>query len=392
MKRTHLWAWGAAGGLLLVGGMALAVWAWLPGDEALRSRLETSALAALGTPVRIGQAHLQLLPVVVVVLEDVRTLQDEPIVLARIAVYPQVLPLLRKVLAVDRLEIDGAQVPRGALRAFRGRVTPPDVGFKLAPLPLSQVVFRDLTWVSYSGIATVFDGEVDFDARWRPRQAVLRRPGAPAPFSFTLARDGDADRWQVRTVVAGGTAHGQLTLHELPELGLALSGELAPSGIDLPLAMSTFNRHSPIGGKASARTVVRARGHTLLDLVRSLHTTSDVTVAQAVVLKLDLDKAVRSLGSDRAGQTRLDSLTARLDTQNTDEGIRFSYTRLQAKAGSYSATGEAEVYRGQLQASGRLSLAGRWLGLPFVASGPVAKPLFRMSPPPPMRGPQSLLP
>lgn len=392
MKRTQLWAGVAGGALLLAAAGGLAAWAWLPGDEALRRQLEARAQVALGAPVHIGRAHWQLLPVLSVVARDVRTTQGEPIVIGRLAVYPQLLPLLRKVLVVDRLELDDAHVPRGALRAFRGRINTTHLGLALAPRPVAHVAFRNLTWVSYSGIATVFDGEVDFDAQWRPRLASLRRPGAVSPFSLTLARDGTADRWQVRTVVAGGTAHGQLVLTVLPELGLALSGELAPSGIDVPLAMRTFNRHSPVGGKASARTVVRARGHTPLDLVRSLHTTSDITVAQAVVLKLDVDKAVRSLGSDRAGQTRLDSLTARLDTQNTDEGTRFSYTRVQARAGSYSATAEAELYRGQLTASGRLSLAGGWLGLPFVASGPVARPVLKMAPPPPMRGPQSLLP
>jgi hypothetical protein len=60
--------------------------------------------------------------------------------------------------------------------------------------------------------------------------------------------------------------------------------------------------------------------------------------------------------------------------------MRVTYTRLEARSGEYSATGEATIYRGKVEASGTLYFAEEGVGVPFIVSGPVTKPKAFVSP------------
>ena len=84
-----------------------------------------------------------------------------------------------------------------AMGAFRGRAQvaqAPGADFRLGDVPLERFVFRDVTWISYSGVPVVYDGDIDFDPAWRPRTASIRRPGAQTPASLALTRDGTLSR------------------------------------------------------------------------------------------------------------------------------------------------------------------------------------------------------
>jgi hypothetical protein len=53
-------------------------------------------------------------------------------------------------------------------------------------------------------------------------------------------------------------------------------------------------------------------------------------MGKSTLLRFDLDKAVRTAGKEHAGQTPLESITGRLDTQNTPQGMVVTYTGLKA--------------------------------------------------------------
>jgi AsmA-like C-terminal region len=245
---------------------------------------------------------------------------------------------------------------------------------------LEHFGFRNLTWISYSGIAVAYDGEIDFDAHWRPRHAELRRPGISPPFTLTLTREGDADRWQTRIHVGGGTAHGNVALKSATSGAMHLSGQLVPHDIEVASALSAFNRRSPVGGKSSGQMVLSADGKSVGELARSLHTRSVLSVNPATILHFDLDKAISTRGKEHDGQTVLQELTGQMDTQNTNEGMRVTYTGIKARAGKYTATGEATIYHRQIEASGTLDLVEGAIGVPFTVSGPVDKPKASVPP------------
>lgn len=385
MKRAHLLGLGAGITVAaLLGGAWLAVNALLPNGDALARRIEAEAQQRLGVKVTVGAAQWRLLPRPVIEATDIRTQQARPIEMGRVALYPKLwLLLTERVFVVEQAELERAVLSRDAMGAFRGRAgvaQAPGTDFQLGAVPLQRFVFRDLTWISYSGVPVPYDGQIDFDPGWRPRQATVSRHGAEVPATLVLEREGQADRWQAKVNLGGGTAHGQVALQTAANGVFTLTGELAPRDVEIAATMATFNRRAPVSGRASGRTVLRSRGESVGELARSLYTDSQFTVAQAVVLRLDLDKAIRTRGKERDGQTPLDSLTGRMQTQNTENGTRFTYTNLKAKAGNYTASGEAVVWQKQVDANGTLDIVDGLVGVPFTINGPVQKPDVKVPP------------
>jgi hypothetical protein len=378
MKRKQKWALGLGITAAVLGAAWLAVAWWLPTDEEFAARLTAKAEERLGVRVTIGSAHWALLPRPVVVVTDFRTRQARPVVIGQLTAHLKVRALLNRKLVFERIDVEDAVFPRNSTLAFSGApgASEPDAG---GGLVLEHFVFRNVTWISYTGIAVIYDGEIDFDANWRPRHAELRRPGISPPFTLTLERDGDADRWQTRIHVGGGTLHGNVALKSAASGAMHLSGQLTPIDIEVASAVSSFNRRSAVGGKGSGQTVLSAVGKTVGELARSLHTRTVFSVNPATILRFDLEKAISTLGKEHAGQTALQELTGQMDTQNTDEGMRTTYTGLKARAGERNATGEATVYHRQLEASGILHLVAGGIGVPFTVSGPVAKPKASVS-------------
>ncbi len=379
MNRGKKWALGLGIAAAVPGAAWLAVAWWLPSDKDIAARLLGEAEERLGVKVTLGSVRWSLLPWPVVVVGDFRTQQAQPVVIGQLTAHLRARSLLDRRLVLDRIVIRDAVFPRNSVRAFRGKPVAGKSGAN-GSLSLDHFVFRNTTWISYSGVAVAYDGEIDFDADWRPRHAELRRPDISPPFTLELAREGDADRWQARIHVGGGTLHGDVALETATGGAMRLRGRLAPRDIEVASAVSAFNRRSPVGGKGSGQTVLSADGKSVGELARSLHTRTRFSVSPATVLRFDLDKAISTLGKERAGQTELQELTGQLDTQNTEEGMRAVYTGLKARSGEYSATGEATIYRRQVVASGTLHLAEGGGAMPFTVSGPVAKPRTSVSP------------
>jgi len=371
MASRQKWMVVAGGLVALLGALWLALVWLIPADEELAAHAAGELQSRLGVPVRLGALHWRLLPVPALVLEDVATDQPQAITVKKLTVYPDLLALLSRRLQIDRLELDGAVVPQSSMRALdpaRHGVSP-----AAGAVSLERFVFRDLSWISRHGVAVVYDGDIEFDPDWRPRQAVVRRPGVSPATDLTLTRQGQEDRWATGLNVGGGTAHGEVQLQTRTDGHLVLDGQLQASGVEVASAQSAFNRKPVIAGKASGKTVLSAQGDTLVGLAQSLHTKTVFTMGASTLLRFNLDKAVRSLGKDHAGQTTLDAVSGQLDTQNTPRGMVMQFTGIKASSGALSASGQARLANRHIDAEFAVDLVDGIVGVPLVLSGPVDK-------------------
>ena len=340
-------------------------------DEELAAKASAELKGRLGVSVAVRALHWRLLPVPALVMEETATGQPQPITVKKLTAYPNLGALLERRLQFDRVELQGAVVPQLSLRALDAR--PSNALADVGVTPLERFVFRDLTWVSRHGVAVVYDGEIDFDANWRPRQFHIRRPGFQPATDLSLTRLGQEDRWTMRANVGGGTAHGELELQTRASGRMQLEGRLQPAGIDVASAVAAFNRKPVISGKASGQTQLSASGASVGELARSLHTQTAFTMGRSTLLRFDLDKAIRSLGQEHVGQTQLDSVTGQLDTQNTPQGMVATYTNVKASSGALSASGKARLANRQIEAEFAVDLVDGLVGVPLILSGPVDK-------------------
>jgi uncharacterized protein involved in outer membrane biogenesis len=362
--------WMVAAGVLL----ALLVGAWLallmllPNDEELAAKASVELEARLGVPVAVGSLGWRLFPIPAVVVQDVATRQPQAITLRKLTLHPSLPALFDGRLQFDSAELEGAVLPQLSLRALdKGAGAPqgnPDATV------LARFVFRDVTWISRRGMAVVFDGEVDFDPAWRPRQAHMRRPGVSPATDLRLTRQGQEDRWTTQIRVGGGTADGEVQIKTRDKGRLRLEGALKPQGVEVASALAAFNRRSVISGEASGDTSLLADGDTVGELAQTLHTKTIFSMRRATLLRFDLDKAVRSLGKDHAGQTPLDTVTGQMDTQNTPQGMVVTYTGVKATSGALTASGQARVANRQIESEFAVDLVDGVIGVPLKVSGP----------------------
>lgn len=371
MARRQTWMVVAGGLAALLGALWLALVWLIPADEDLAAHAAGELQGRLGVPVRLGALHWRLLPVPAIVLEDVATDQPQAITVKKLTAYPDLLALLQRRVILDRVELDGAVVPQLSLRVLDA--TSRGAAVEAGATPLARFVFRDLTWLSRHGVPVVYDGEIDFDPGWRPRQAVLRRPGFTPATDLTLTRQGQEDRWTTRIHVSGGTAHGEVQLQTRADGRMLLDGQLRSSGVDVASAVAAINRKPVIAGKASGNTVLSAQGDTLVGLAQSLHTKTVFTMGASTLQRFDLDKAIRSLGKEHAGQTALDAVSGQLDTQNTPRGMVMQFTGIKASSGALSASGQARLANRRIEAEFAVDLVDGIVGVPLVLSGPLDK-------------------
>ena len=404
MTRTGKWLIGLGGLTTLIGGAVLAVMAVVPGDDELAEQAEQKLEQTLGVKVSIGSLSWIMLPVPAVILQDVTTQQDRPVKARRIVAYVHWRPLLDKVVSIESVELDGAQVPQLSLRAFAeksgsgapdkakdkvedkvpasralaldesGRDASGTKRWRMADVPLEHFHFTDLTWISRRGIPVVYEGDIDFDEHWRPREMQVRRPGVTPAAELTVKRHGQEDRWDMRTSVGGGTANGEVRMKELAGGKLRLDGELLPKNIEVAGAVRAFNRKAAFGGRGAGSTVLESEGHDVAELARSLHTRTQFTVAPASVLRLDLHKAIKTFGKEHDGQTQIESISGLMDTQNTAQGTIWTFSDLKATSGSLKASGKVVIFDGKIEAKGAVDLVDGLIGVPIVVTGDLRKP------------------
>jgi uncharacterized protein involved in outer membrane biogenesis len=373
MTRARKWLVGLGAALGLVVVLALIGLGLLPRDDELARRLADQLSTATGVPVTVGAVQWRVWPSPRVVIENVTTEQPKPITLRKITLQPNLQALWQRRLQFDSVRLEGALVPHLSVLALGRSVKagPPTLPLQLDAQPLLGFEFSDVTWESRLGTAVVYEGEVAFDAHWRPRTARIVRPGVAPPAALSATRQGQDDRWAVRTSLGGGTANGELRLQTQPSGGLRLDGTLQPQGIDTAAALVAFNRKPVVAGKAAGTTTVSAEGDSPASLARSLHTASSLRISRARLLGFDLEKAVRSAGTEHAGTTPLDTLTLQLDTQNTAQGMVITFSNVKASSGALTATGKARLLNQQIEGEFTVDLVEGLVGVPLKISGPL---------------------
>jgi len=370
VKRAARWTLVVMLGLTALAAVTIGAFMRLvPSDQELASRISAAAKESLGVTVTVRSAHLQLWPQPELVLADVATVQDQPVSLRLLVAHPDWAELLRRRLSLRDVEIDGAVIPQLSLLDLH--VKPAAIDGSM-PVPMQQLHFQHLTWITRYGKELEFEGNAFFDPDGLPRQAELVRSGVqPAP-RLTLARQGP-DHWRVEMQLGGGTANGQVELARDKNGRMQLSGKLAPHDIEVASALDSFKAHSPVSGKASGQTLISGSGDTIGELAGSLHTRTNFKMAQATLLHVDVNKAIHSLGKDHAGQTALRSLTGQMDTQNTHQGMVIRFTGIQAQGESFTAKGEAIVAKRHVDGEMTVDLAGGLVGVPVKVSGPLGR-------------------
>jgi hypothetical protein len=236
-----------------------------------------------------------------------------------------------------------------------------------------HLAFRDVAWVTRHGLPLEFEGNAQFGPGWSLLRADVQRSGVKPAARMTLASTGEG-RWKVDLQVGGGSAGGQVAIKTNASGAMTLTGELSPRNIDVAAALAGFKRHSALQGKASGQTSLSASGNGIGELARSLHTRTAFTVASPVLLHIDVDKAIRSFGQDRTGQTALLSLGGQMDTQNGADGMVVKYTGLQAKGQTFSASGHGTIADRRVEGELTVDLVGGLVGVPLKVSGPLSQP------------------
>jgi len=378
------WLIGLAAVLLL--GAGALVWvaaSRLPSDEEVAARIADGFEKRFGVGLRIGGAHWALWPSPVLVLSDVATDQPRPITLRRITLQLKLRELLRRIVAIDEVEIESLVLPRESVRAIRGGSPKPKEGgrivalpapWALAPVPLEKLRWRDVAWIDRRGMALAYDGEITFDAGWRPRQARIERAGASPPARLRLDRAAGQDRWRTRIDIGGGTANGVTWFEALPDDLLRVSAELEPRQVDIEGMVRAFDRRSAVAGKVSGQSKLVAEAGEVGALMRSLRTRTTFSVQPATLTRLDLAKAVSTAGISRGGTTPLDELTGVLDTQGTDEGVVMRYTGLRARSGVLTASGSLRLFNRKLDGEIAVDLVDGVVGMPLKIGGTMSDP------------------
>ena len=77
------------------------------------------------------------------------------------------------------------------------------------------------------------------------------------------------------------------------------------------------------------------------------------------------------MGKDHAGSTALDSVTGQLDTQNTPQGMVLEFSRVHARSGTLSASGQARIAERRINAEFSVDLVDGLVGVPLKLSGPL---------------------
>jgi len=385
MKRAvRSWLLGLAAALLL--GAGVLVWlaaSRLPSDEEAAARIAEVFERRFGVGLRVGGAHWSLWPSPVLVLSDVATVQPHPVTLRRVTVQLKLRELLRRVVAVDEIEVESLVLPRESLYAFRGKGPRPSEGrgafalaapWTLAPIPLERLRWRDVVWIDRRGIALAYDGEIVFDDAWRPREARVERAGASPPARLRLEREPGQDRWQTRIDVGGGSWNGVSVFEVRPNDALRVSAELEPRQVDIAGLLGAFGRRAAVAGKVSGHSTLVAEAGELGALLRSLHTRTTFSVRPATLVGLDLAKAVSTAGTSRGGSTPLDELTGTLDTQGGEDGTVLRYTGLKARSGVLTASGHLRFFNRKLDGEIAVDIVDGVVGVPLKIGGSASDP------------------
>ena len=368
--------------VLFLAGVAVALKYWA-GSADFRGRIEREATAALGVQVRLAALKVDPWPLPAVAVEGIQVLSQPPLTLERVEARPAWAALVRGRLEIATLIVRKAVLPEQAITALAagvqkkaGSAGPATEGAAPSWIP-RRVVLDDVTWVDARGGQSTIDALASSGDDGLPdKLAVKVLKGRLAGAKLDLQRNGGA--WALRADVGGGTVKGQLTLKAGAAGGASvLEGTLETSNVEVG-ALTAPSR--TLTGRLEAQTTLRSEFRDPGALADALQSQTRFTVRGAVVHGIDLAQAVKTVGLNRAGETRLDTLAGQVSTQ----GRAIQLNNLVASSGALAATGNVGVAPNR-SLSGRVTVdlassavAGA-VGVPLVVGGTLDAPSVSLS-------------
>jgi uncharacterized protein involved in outer membrane biogenesis len=371
--------------VVLFAAAALALRMWV-GTEDFRLRVAREISAAAGVPVELGGLNVEVWPLPGVSVDRVQVKSNPPLTFERIEARPVWAALLDRRLEIATLYVRNAVVPQDAIAAvaaaFR-KAHPEDASArkKAAQAPGSvtlpqRVVLEQVTWVDTKGQRNVVDATARMDAdglpqhvdftvtqgRWQGVQAKLER---------------GTKQWMLDGRVGGGTIKGKFVPGKTSRGDPLLTGDLDTANVEV----SYFTAPSKtLTGRLEAHTELQANLRDLAAVADVLQTQTKFTVHNAVVHGIDLAQAVKTVGINRGGETRLDTLAGQLVTHGRAAELR----NIVASSGALSATGNVNMaadknLSGSVNVNLAEKVAGTALGVPLIVGGTLDSPSVTLS-------------
>jgi len=382
MNRIVKWVLGIVLALLvLLGAVAAALQYWV-GSADFRSRVSEQVSALLGVPVELGGITVDVWPLPAVALDGVRVKSQPPLTLERIEARPVWAGLLRGRLEVSTLVVRNAVVPELAVSAIAAsfqkakRNAPPRPDAEgsssktMAFLP-RRTLLEQVTWVAAKGGSTTVNAQARFDDDGLPGSAELDvLKGRLAGVKATLERQ--PDHWALKASIGGGTVAGKLQWRAGAKGGHAVQGQFDTANVEVA-ALTAPSR--TLTGRLEAHTNLNAEFRELSGLADAIQSQTRFTVHNAVVHGIDLAQAVKTVGLNRGGETRLDTLAGNVATR----GRAVQLSNLVATSGALSANGNIAMAPDKTL-SGRVTVdlasaaAGGALGVPLAVGGTLDSP------------------
>ena len=372
-------------GIVLLLALLLAVVAallqrWVGTDD-FRARVSQQVSTALGVPVQLGGITVDVWPLPAVGVDKVQIKSQPPLTLERIEARPVWADLLQGNLAVATLIVRNAVVPELAVTAIAASVQKAQRGAAAKPKPGAsggaiaflprRTLLDDVTWVPAKGASTTVDAQIRLDDDGLPESAKIdvvkgRFEGAKA------ALQRQPGHWTLNANIGGGTVAGKLQLKPGAKGGSLLQGQFDTSNVEV----SAFTAPSrTLTGRLQAHTTLQSDFREPGAIAESMQSQTKFTVNNAVVHGIDLAKAVKSVGMNRGGETKLDTLAGNVATN----GRAVQLTNLVATSGALSANGNVAMAPDKTL-SGRVTVdltsaaAGGAIGVPLAVGGTLDSP------------------
>jgi hypothetical protein len=372
--------------VVLFSAIAVALNAWV-GSEDFRGRVAREMSSAAGVPIELGGLSVKVWPLPAVSVDKVRVRSNPPLTFERIEARPVWAALAHKRLEIATLYVRNAVVPQDAIAAvsaaFR-KAHPDDATNKKDKPPQEapavmlpdRIVLEQVTWIDTKGGRNVIDATARMDD-----------DGLPSHVDFTVTQgrwqgvkaklDRAAKQWLLDAAVGGGTIKGKFVPGKSAKGDPLLQGELDTADVEV----SYFTAPSKtLTGRLEAHTELQANLRDLAAVADVLQTQTKFTIRGAVLHGIDLAQAVKTVGINRGGETRLDTLAGQLVTH----GRAAELHNLVASSGALSATGNVDMsaekhLSGGVNVNLAEKVAGTALGVPLVVGGTLDSPSVTLS-------------
>lgn len=357
---------------------------WIGSDD-FRARVEREAGDALGVRVTLERLDMDIWPLPALAVTGVRIETRPALTLERLEVRPAWGGLLQGRLELATLLLHGMMLPQGGIDAVLAALEKKKrettaakhienaAGSALPYIP-ARTVLDGLTWVSAQGTRITLDADVRLSPQGLPDNVTVNvLKGTMQGAKARLQRQGND--WTVAVQVGGGTVKGSAQLQPAAQSGakFALKGQLETRAVEV--AALTDASKPVLSGRLDADTTFSGHSATLGTLMDTLQTQSKFNVRNAVVHGIDLARAVKTVGLNRGGETRLDTLAGQITTR----GRALQLSSLVASSGALSATGHVAVAPSRAL-SGRVSVdlaaraVGTAVGVPLDVGGTLDSP------------------